>query len=491
MVLHLIDFTLDPSEPIADRTAQRLELGVVALLQALVDLLLDRPDSEHGLVGFRHSIPNPDGEVEPLAQVGQRDAIGDGARVHLDLEFLRLTLPVHGQSDRVRARQYRGSLVPGRPEDAPLEVCPTLEPFVPAEAIRARGLGRGLAAASTEAESATGRLLLLLVLVIFVVGRLERSEDFVVRAQELERYFLRVLSEVVVDVDRIVEAAHRILRIEEPEVGLRYLGRELAKEAHAPHDPEGPPMRRNDEVVILHDQVRDLRHGKIQGEGLPRVAVVPRDVNRTLRGRVEQPGTGGVFSHRAHEVVLWDALDDLGPRLAVVLRFPYVRAAIVVHEIPDAGHVRLARCVRGRLDGVDAHEVGRIGGCHVVPRRRRRTRVARDVDIAVVRAHPNDVGIMRRRSDREDRRIRLDTRLVFRDRTTGSTDSRRVTPGQIGADLCPALPLRGRLPDLLRAGIENATVVLVEDDGEGPLDPLTDVLGGLTHRVLGPHVDRP
>src|SRR5690606_35279993 len=96
-------------------------------------------DLDDRLVRFRYPVADLRGEPEALLELGHRDALLGGSRIHVDLEVARLTLPVHPQADLVRSGEQCGPDRPGGPEDPPLEVRPCLVTHVPGERVRAGG----------------------------------------------------------------------------------------------------------------------------------------------------------------------------------------------------------------------------------------------------------------------------------------------------------------------------------------------------------------
>ena len=351
------------------------------------------------------------------------------------------------------------------------------------------GFRRPQVPTAAETETATTPCTGLRLLGIFF-ARLVRRQNVTPQVEEFERHFLRIGLEVVVDVDCVVEESDRILRVEQPEISRHNVRVHLPQGSDAAHDPERPPVRRNHQVMILDDEIGHLRHRQIHRERLPRRPVVPRHVDGPFGRSIEHPGPDRILTDGPHEVVAGNPADDLRPRLSVVGGFPHVRAAVVVHEVPDPRDIGLARCIRRHLDRIDANEVGGIRRCHVGPRRRRGPSVSCDVHVPVIGAGPDHVGVVRRRGDGKDRRIGLHSGLILGDRTARSSHRRGVVACQVRADLDPTLTLGRRLPDLLRTRVDDSTVVLVEYDREGPLHPFAYVLGRLTHGVLGPDVDR-
>src|SRR5205814_6990559 len=114
-------------------------------------------------------------------------------------------------------------------------------------------------------------------------------------------------------------------------------------------------MRGDYEIVGLDQKVGDLHVGKIQRQGSPVVAVVPRDVDTVLGAGIEKAAAFGILAHGMHEVVTANAANDLRPCLSVVMGAVKVRSAVVV-LIVLGGEVRGARVVRRRVDEADGRE---------------------------------------------------------------------------------------------------------------------------------------
>ena len=76
MILNLVDLPFDTAQAARHRCTQRLQLGVVVLLEPVIDLTLDRSHAQNRFVGVGHAIPNTDREIETLLKVGQRCALG-------------------------------------------------------------------------------------------------------------------------------------------------------------------------------------------------------------------------------------------------------------------------------------------------------------------------------------------------------------------------------------------------------------------------------
>ncbi len=62
----------------------------------------------------------------------------------------------------------------------------------------------------------------------------------------------------------------------------------LPQRADVVENPESAAVRRNDQIIVLDDQVVHRRHGQIQLQRLPFPAVVKRYINALLRSGKEQ-----------------------------------------------------------------------------------------------------------------------------------------------------------------------------------------------------------
>ena len=181
-----------------------------------------------------------------------------------------------------------------------------------------------------------------------------------------------------------------------------------------------------------------------------------------------------------------DAAGDRRPGVAVVVGAVDVRLEVVL-LIPVGGDVRRAGTERRRFDQADARELAEIFRRHVLPRR---AAVARHLHVPVVGAGPDEIGVFRRRRNREHGRVGLDAGVVLGDRTARRAHRLRIVARQVGADARPALAFVGGLPDVLRADVERARIGGREHDRERPLEALGDVSRRIAHRVVGMRVDR-
>ena len=113
--------------------------------------------------------------------------------------------------------------------------------------------------------------------------------------------------------------------------------------------------------------------------------------------------------------------------------------------------------------GRQATDVGR----HVGPAP---SRIARDLHVAVVGAHPDDVGVPRRLRDRVDGGVHLGRRIIH-----GHAAGLFlllllwIVGGEVGGDAVPGFAMVARAKEELRANVERALVGLAEVDGRVPV----------------------
>src|SRR5262249_59319491 len=76
-------------------------------------------------------------------------------------------------------------------------------------------------------------------------------------------------------------------------------------------NPERPALRRNNEVLVLDDEIGDRCRRQVELERLPVRAVVEGNVEARLRSRVEKASPRRILPNHAGENMLRDAADDL------------------------------------------------------------------------------------------------------------------------------------------------------------------------------------
>src|SRR5690606_16891748 len=145
------DPSLDVRHLRPDALADFLDLPHVRLLEAVVDLRLHVAAQDDGFVRLAHALQHFHREFVALAQVGDRHLTLE-ARVHPDLQRLRLRLPVRRESHVVGAGYRRRSAVAGGPHDHTLETGEAGVTHVPEEAVET-GLRCGPGVAAGEAAA--------------------------------------------------------------------------------------------------------------------------------------------------------------------------------------------------------------------------------------------------------------------------------------------------------------------------------------------------
>jgi hypothetical protein len=101
----------------------------------------------------------------------------------------------------------------------------------------------------------------------------EGPHHFPLRIEELDRYLLGRLFEVVVDRHRSIQAAQRVAGLVEMEVAGR-LQAPLAQRADVVHHIEAAAVGREDEVALLDHQIVHRRVRQVLPKRLPLRAVV-------------------------------------------------------------------------------------------------------------------------------------------------------------------------------------------------------------------------
>ena len=122
------------------------------------------------------------------------------------------------------------------------------------------------------------------------------------------------------------------------------------------------------------------------------IAVVERDPDLGVGRRVEKPASARIFANRVRHRAGGDAIVDLGPGAAAVVRAPEVRI-VVVDTKRVRGGVRGAIIEMSRLDVEDARPGLDGGGRHVGPGH---SGVRRCLNTAVIGAGPEHAGSARR-----------------------------------------------------------------------------------------------
>ena len=225
-------------------------------------------------------------------------------------------------------------------------------------------------------------------------------------------------------------------------------------------DPETAAVRRGDHVVVLDDEVADRRYRHVQPQRLPVGAIVERYVDGTLGAGKQQALALGIFAHGVDRLAVRNAVDDLGPGLAAVVRAEDVRPQVVEAQRVDC-----------RVGGQRSEASG-VHDRHLGPRADARRRdilpghavVGRHMDQPVVGADPDPVDVLVRRRDGVDDAARRGLRRRI---ARILADARRHGPRlarQVGAQLLPVRAAVDGLPEMVVGEEQRTLVDFGEDD---------------------------
>ena len=112
-------------------------------------------------------------------------------------------------------------------------------------------------------------------------GAAEAADYVPLRVEEIDRDLLRRLLQRVVDGERPVEAAQRVVRLEQVQIGR--LHAPLPERRDVVHDVEATAVRPDHEIPLLDLDVVHRRVGQVLPERLPARAIVERYVDAVLR----------------------------------------------------------------------------------------------------------------------------------------------------------------------------------------------------------------
>ena len=92
------------------------------------------------------------------------------------------------------------------------------------------------------------------------------ADNFSAAVEELELERVDTLREVVGDSCAVIQAEYGTGRFEQVNFGIRDLLIQFPERSNVVHDPERTPMGADDEIVVLDEDVGDLRDRKVLGE---------------------------------------------------------------------------------------------------------------------------------------------------------------------------------------------------------------------------------
>ena len=220
-------------------------------------------------------------------------------------------------------------------------------------------------------------------------------------------------------------------------------------------NPERASMRCHHEIVILHDQVMDRTVRQIQLQRLPVRSAIERNINPSLRPRIQQILPHRIFADDMRVSAIRDATRNFRPRLAEIRGFEKIRLQIVQLVRIDCG-IRRARIVRRSIN--QAHQAPFRNSLwrHIRPVL---AAIARNVDQAIIGSRPQQVLLHWRLRDREHRVVILDRSIVLGQRSAGGHLFALIVTRQIGTDHRPALAFIGSLEDALGSGVDHIGIM--------------------------------
>ena len=161
-------------------------------------------------------------------------------------------------------------------------------------------------------------------------------------------------------------------------------GVELPERIDVVEHVERSAHRRDHEIGFFDPDIGDLHVRQIERQRMPRPAVVVRVVDAVLGAGIEHVAAFRILANRVRVVVRLQAVHDLRPRLAEIVRAEEIRRVVAQQRLL---HCRVRGTCRehGRVDDAHAAQVGHLFRRHVRPRL---AAVLRHLNLAVVRFRP-------------------------------------------------------------------------------------------------------
>ena len=277
------------------------------------------------------------------------------ARVHLHRQRLRIAPLVDRQLDQVLPRHHPRSVwlacciaIDGRDRVRAWRSLGRRIVQIPDKPVRARSGRQNL----RRANPVRGHIETLLDDRLRLVGSCITTHKLVLTVQNLQRHRAGSGGVEAVINDRAIRrilprrllGRQRRIRIHVPADavgGLRpeemrrrrdYIRVELPQRRDVVENPERSAVRAHDDVVAVDDEVANRCRRHVQPQRLPICAVVERDMDGSLRPGEKQAFARWVFSDRVDGGVVGQAVDNLLPRLAGVVRAIDVRPLVVEAE---------------------------------------------------------------------------------------------------------------------------------------------------------------
>src|SRR5712664_2054568 len=222
---------------------------------------------------------------------------------------------------------------------------------------------------------------------------------------------------------------------------FRYVSAHLPQRRDVVENPEGAAVRGYNEIVAMNREIAHGRVRQIQLQRLPIATIVEGNVHGAFGTGVEQTFSRGIFAHHVAGAAIGNSLGNFRPRFSEIARAVNVRAQIVEPERIDRRVRRAGVEVRSFDDGNFAPRL-QLRRRYVLPRF---SAVARDVNQPVVRARPDRVCFLERRSDGVNNAAVLAFLRIARGENAEVRGSFIGFAREIGTDDLPTVSRVGRL----------------------------------------------
>ncbi|GBC90703.1 hypothetical protein HRbin14_01449 [bacterium HR14] len=212
------------------------------------------------------------------------------------------------------------------------------------------------------------------------------------------------------------------------------------------------------------------------GHLLPVLTAVEGDVKPALCARIQQVRVARVFAHGEHIALVAQPIRNLLPGLAAVGGFVDV-GAIVAKHVAVEGNIRDIHIRAGRLHMRN----GRVGRQvrHIADEvRPRGAAIPGHLQVAVVRAHPDDPGLNRRLGEADNRAVELGGGVLHPHGTARVFLLFGVVGGEVGADDAPSGAKVSGFEHHLCAHIDRVGVMRRQHNRRVPVESVFEVFDG-------------
>ena len=264
------------------------------------------------------------------------------------------------------------------------------------------------------------------------------------------------------------------------QVGRRgqHLGRQFFEQRDVSHDPHAASVRPEDEIVLswMYDDVVDRYSREVVLEAHPVLSAVYGEVHPDLVPQEQEIPGLRVFSDDVHRPAIRQPLGDGAPIPTVILAHVHVRCVIVVSMTVER-RVHRALVVPRCDDATDISAVGKIAysACDIVPGC---AAISSDLQVAVIGAHVDQIGVERRLADRRDVAVGRDAVVPGEHAVLPDAHDLQFRPidilGEVGTDLLPGCPAVGGFQEMIAGVVDGRRVVRRYDDRRVPVEAVAE-----------------